>query len=97
MITGAAAETGRFGGLAGTADAAKQRAHPLERQGGVPYIGFFENRRDMSNDAELLAVGGAEVRDLLTPYKFPGGQDPINGSALKELEGMRGDWSAIGC
>jgi elongation factor Tu len=34
------------------------------------------NKADMVDDAELLELVELEVRELLTLYKFPRGQDP---------------------
>jgi len=44
------------------------------------------------DDAELLDLVELEVRELLTKYEFPGDKTPIiRGSALKALEGDKGD------
>jgi elongation factor Tu len=46
----------------------------------------------MVEDAELLELVEMEVRDLLSSYGFPGDDTPIiKGSALKALEGDKGD------
>jgi elongation factor Tu len=46
----------------------------------------------MVDDAELLDLVEMEVRELLEKYKFPGDKTPIvKGSALKALEGDKGD------
>jgi elongation factor Tu len=64
----------------------------LARQVGVPYIVVFMNKVDMVDDKELLELVELEVRELLTAYQFPGGDIPIiKGSALKALEGDKGD------
>jgi elongation factor Tu len=64
----------------------------LARQVGVPYIIVYLNKADMVDDAELLELVEMEVRELLTKYEFPGEQTPIIiGSALKALEGDKGD------
>jgi len=64
----------------------------LARQVGVPYIVVFLNKVDMVDDAELLDLVEAEVRDLLTKYQFPGDKIPIiKGSATKALEGDKGE------
>jgi elongation factor Tu len=64
----------------------------LARQVGVPYIVVFLNKVDMVDDKELLELVELEVRELLTSYKFPGTEIPIiKGSALKALEGDKGD------
>jgi elongation factor Tu len=52
----------------------------------------FLNKVDMVDDKELLELVELEVRELLTAYKFPGNEIPIvKGSALKALEGDKGD------
>ena len=50
------------------------------------------NKCDMVDDAELLELVEMEVRELLSKYDFPGDDIPIvKGSALKALEGDKGD------
>jgi elongation factor Tu len=64
----------------------------LARQVGVPYIVVYLNKVDMVDDKELLELVELEVRELLTSYEFPGNEIPIvKGSALKALEGDKGD------
>jgi elongation factor Tu len=64
----------------------------LARQVGVPYIVVYLNKADMVDDQELLELVEIEVRELLTKYEFPGDKTPIIiGSALKALEGDKGD------
>jgi elongation factor Tu len=64
----------------------------LARQVGVPFIVVYLNKADMVDDAELLELVEIEVRELLSKYEFPGEQTPIIiGSALKALEGDKGD------
>jgi elongation factor Tu len=64
----------------------------LARQVGVPYIVVYLNKCDMVDDPELLDLVELEVRELLKAYKFPGDETPIiRGSALKALEGDKGD------
>src|SRR5690606_398521 len=64
----------------------------LARQVGVPYIIVFMNKADMVDDKELLELVEMEVRELLSKYEFPGDDTPvIIGSALKALEGDKGD------
>src|SRR4029453_19264478 len=64
----------------------------LARQVGVPYIVVFMNKCDMVDDKELLDLVELEVRELLAKYKFPGDKTPIiKGSALKALEGDKGE------
>jgi elongation factor Tu len=64
----------------------------LARQVGVPYIVVYMNKCDMVDDAELLELVEMEVRELLSKYEFPGDDIPIiKGSALKALEGDKGE------
>jgi elongation factor Tu len=64
----------------------------LARQVGVPALVVFLNKCDMVDDAELLDLVELEVRELLSKYEFPGDKIPIiRGSALKALEGDKGD------
>jgi len=64
----------------------------LARQVGVPFIVVYLNKADMVDDKELLELVEIEVRELLTKYEFPGDKTPIIiGSALKALEGDKGD------
>jgi len=64
----------------------------LARQVGVPYIVVYMNKADMVDDPELLELVEMEVRELLSSYDFPGDDIPIViGSALKALEGDKGD------
>ena len=64
----------------------------LARQVGVPYIVVYMNKCDMVDDKELLDLVELEVRELLTKYEFPGDKTPIiRGSALKALEGDKGE------
>src|SRR5574338_229107 len=59
---------------------------------GVDYIVVFLNKADMVDDEELLELVEMEVRELLSKYEFPGDDIPIvKGSALKALEGDKGD------
>jgi elongation factor Tu len=52
----------------------------------------YLNKVDMVDDKELLDLVELEVRELLTEYEFPGNEIPIvKGSALKALEGDKGD------
>ncbi len=65
----------------------------LARQVGVPAIVVFMNKCDMVDDKELLDLVEMEVRELLTSYQFPGDKIPIiRGSALKALEGDKGEF-----
>ena len=94
MITGAAQMDGAIL-VCSAADGPmpQTREHILlARQVGVPYIIVYLNKADMVDDAELLELVEMEVRELLTKYEFPGDKTPIIiGSALKALEGDKGD------
>ncbi|MBN8554047.1 MAG: elongation factor Tu [Deltaproteobacteria bacterium] len=94
MITGAAQMDGAIL-VCSAADGPmpQTREHILlARQVGVPHIVVFLNKCDMVDDAELLELVEVELRDLLSSYKFPGDKIPIvRGSALKALEGDKGD------
>ncbi|CAB1370293.1 protein chain elongation factor EF-Tu, possible GTP-binding factor (duplicate of tufA) [Denitratisoma oestradiolicum] len=94
MITGAAQMDGAIL-VCSAADGPmpQTREHILlARQVGVPYIIVFLNKCDMVDDAELLELVEMEVRELLSKYDFPGDDVPIiKGSALKALEGDKGE------
>jgi elongation factor Tu len=67
----------------------------LARQVGVPALVVFLNKCDMVDDKELLDLVELEVRELLSKYEFPGDQIPfVKGSALKALEGDKGELGA---
>ena len=95
MITGAAQMDGAIL-VCSAADGPmpQTREHILlARQVGVPYIVVFLNKCDMVDDPELMELVEVELRDLLNTYKFPGDKIPIiRGSALKALEGDKGDY-----
>ena len=94
MITGAAQMDGAILVVSAADGPMPQtREHILlARQVGVPYIVVFLNKVDMVDDPELLELVELEVRELLTKYEFPGDETPIiRGSALKALEGDKGD------
>ena len=94
MITGAAQMDGAILVVSAADGPMPQtREHILlARQVGVPYIIVFLNKVDMVDDKELLELVEMEVRDLLNLYKFPGNDIPIiKGSALKTLEGDKGE------
>jgi elongation factor Tu len=94
MITGAAQMDGAILVVAASDGPMPQtREHILlARQVGVPYIVVFLNKCDMVDDEELLELVELEVRELLTQYDFPGDDIPlIRGSALKALEGDKGE------
>jgi len=94
MITGAAQMDGAILVVAATDGPMPQtREHILlARQVGVPAIVVYMNKCDMVDDAELLDLVEMEVRELLSKYNFPGDDTPIiRGSALKALEGDKGE------
>src|SRR6266545_2605315 len=94
MITGAAQMDGAILVVSAADGPMPQtREHILlARQVGVPYIVVFLNKVDMVDDKELLDLVELEVRELLSEYEFPGNEIPIvKGSALKALEGDKGD------
>jgi len=94
MITGAAQMDGAILVVSAADGPMPQtREHILlARQVGVPYIVVYLNKCDMVDDAELLDLVELEVRELLTKYEFPGDKGPVvRGSALKALEGDKGD------
>jgi elongation factor Tu len=94
MITGAAQMDGAILVVAASEGPMPQtREHILlARQVGVPAIVVFLNKVDMVDDPELLDLVELEVRELLTKYEFPGEETPIiRGSALKALEGEKGE------
>src|SRR5574338_321929 len=94
MITGAAQMDGAILVVSAADGPMPQtREHILlARQVGVPYIIVFMNKADMVDDEELLELVEMEVRELLSKYEFPGDDIPIvKGSALKALEGDKGD------
>ena len=94
MITGAAQMDGAILVVSAADGPMPQtREHILlARQVGVPYIIVFMNKADMVDDKELLDLVEMEIRELLSKYEFPGDDTPIViGSALKALEGDKGD------
>jgi elongation factor Tu len=94
MITGAAQMDGAILVVSAADGPMPQtREHILlARQVGVPAIVVFMNKCDMVDDKELLDLVEMEVRELLSSYKFPGDKIPVvKGSALKALEGDKGD------
>ena len=97
MITGAAQMDGAILVVSAADGPMPQtREHILlAKQVGVPYIVVFLNKCDMVDDPELLDLVEMEVRDLLSSYGFPGDTIPIiKGSALKALEGDKGELGA---
>src|SRR5437588_687868 len=100
MITGAAQMDGAILVVSAADGPMPQtREHILlARQVGVPYMVVFMNKADMVDDKELLELVEMEVRELLTTYKFPGDKTPIIvGSALKALEGDKGELGGVAC
>ncbi len=98
MITGAAQMDGAILVVSAADGPMPQtREHILlARQVGVPGIVVFMNKCDMVDDKELLDLVEMEVRELLTSYKFPGDKIPvIKGSALKALEGDKGELGEV--
>jgi elongation factor Tu len=98
MITGAAQMDGAILVVSAADGPMPQtREHILlARQVGVPYIVVFMNKCDMVDDAELLELVEMEVRELLSKYEFPGDDIPIiKGSALKALEGDKGELGEV--
>ncbi len=94
MITGAAQMDGAILVVSAADGPMPQtREHILlARQVGVPAVIVFINKVDMVDDAELVDLVEAEVRELLTKYEFPGDQIPVvRGSALKALEATSAD------
>ncbi len=98
MITGAAQMDGAILVVAATDGAMPQtREHVLlAKQVGVPKIIVFLNKCDMVDDADMIDLVEAEIRELLTKNGFDGDNAPvIKGSALKALEapGVDDEWS----
>ena len=94
MITGAAQMDGAILVVSAVDGPMPQtREHILlARQVGVPKIIVYLNKADAVDDPELLQLVEMEIRDLLKQYDFPGDTTPIIvGSALKALEGDKGD------
>ena len=97
MITGAAQMDGAILVVSAADGPMPQtREHILlARQVGVPAIVVFMNKADMVDDKELLDLVELEVRELLSKYEFPGNDIPVvRGSALKALEGDKGELGA---
>ena len=89
MITGAAQMDGAILVVSATDGPMPQtREHILlAKQVGVPAIVVFINKVDMVDDAELIDLVEAEVRELLSKYEFDGDNAAvIRGSAVKALE-----------
>src|ERR1700757_4557532 len=93
MITGAAQMDGAILVISAADGPMPQtREHILlARQVGVPNMVVFLNKCDVA-DKDLIELVELEVRELLTKYEFPGDKIPfIRGSALKALEGDKGE------
>jgi len=94
MITGAAQMDGAILVVSAADGAMPQtREHiVLAKNVGVPAIVVFLNKCDMVDDSEMIDMVEEEIRDLLSKYDFPGQDIPvIRGSALKALEGDKGE------
>ncbi len=88
MITGAAQMDGAILVVAATDGPMPQtREHVLlAKQVGVPKIIVFMNKCDMVDDADMLDLVEAEIRELLEKNGFDADAPIIRGSALKALE-----------
>lgn len=98
MITGAAQMDGAILVVSATDGPMPQtREHILlAKQVGVPSIVVFINKVDMVDDAELIDLVEAEVRELLTKYEFDGDNAKvIRGSAVKALEATSADDESV--
>lgn len=97
MITGAAQMDGAILVVSAVDGAMPQtREHiVLAKNVNVPALVVFLNKVDMVDDPEMIDMVEEEIRDLLKKYDFPGDKIPvIRGSALKALEGDKGDIGA---
>src|SRR5664279_766304 len=98
MITGAAQMDGAILVVSAADGPMPQtREHILlARQVGVPALVVYMNKCDMVDDSELLELVEMELRELLSKYDFPGDDIPIiKGSALKALEGDKGELGEV--
>jgi len=94
MITGAAQMDGAILVVSAADGAMPQtREHiVLAKNVNVPALVVYLNKADMVDDSEMLDMVEEELRDLLKKYDFPGDDIPIiRGSALKALEGEKGE------
>ncbi len=94
MITGAAQMDGAILVVSAADGAMPQtREHiVLAKNVNVPALVVFLNKVDMVDDPEMIDMVEEEIRDLLKKYDFPGDKIPfIRGSALKALEGDKGE------
>ena len=98
MITGAAQMDGAILVVAATDGPMPQtREHILlARQVGLPSLIVFLNKVDQVDDAEMLDLVEAEIRELLNKYQYDGEKTPIvRGSGLKALESKSKDDAAV--
>jgi elongation factor Tu len=98
MITGAAQMDGAILVVSATDGPMPQtREHILlAKQIGVPAIVVFINKVDMVDDAELVELVEAEVRELLSKYEFDGDNAAvIKGSATQALAATSIDDAAV--
>jgi len=94
MITGAAQMDGAILVVSAADGAMPQtREHiVLAKNVNVPALVVFLNKVDMVDDPEMVDMVEEEIRELLSKYDFQGDKIPvIRGSALKALEGDKGD------
>ena len=94
MIVGAAQMDGAILVVSAADGAMPQtREHiVLAKNVNVPALVVFLNKVDMVDDLEMVEMVEEEIRELLTKYDFPGDEIPIiRGSALKALEGDKGE------
>ena len=99
MITGAAQMDGAILVVSAADGAMPQtREHILlAKNVGVPSLVVYLNKVDMVDDTEMVDMVEEEIRDLLKKYDFPGDAIPvIRGSALKALNGDKGEQGEIG-
>jgi len=98
MITGAAQMDGAILVVAATDGPMPQtREHVLlAKQVNVPRMVVFLNKCDMVDDPELLDLVEMEVTELLETHGYTGGAQGdapiVRGSALKALEGDKGEY-----
>ena len=98
MITGAAQMDGAVLVVAATDGPMPQtREHILlARQVGLPSLIVFLNKVDQVDDAEMLDLVEAEIRELLSKYQYDGEKTPIiRGSGLKAVEAKTKDDPAV--
>jgi elongation factor Tu len=94
MITGAAQMDGAILVVSAADGAMPQtREHiVLAKNVNVPALVVYLNKIDMVDDPEMIDMVEEELRELLKKYDFPGDKIPIiRGSALKALEGDKGE------